>query len=253
MKIIDWIAILGALAWSPHLISLIKKLLTKPQVRIIASKRGEIGFSTLGPIFNLRLAFAVKYDDIVISDLKIRLIHESGEERIFEWQGMRQQLSTMTTPDGGIMPNEKEHTVLAIKLNQNAIEERAVQCQETAFLNNKFQYESKTIKRMSYLKEQGSFDYLKYLKSQEMSELFSYIRHSFSWKQGKYEAIIEIESPEKFTLVDNRYCFTLTSIDIEDLEKNKEQIERSFEPLKEDKSNKVVWNWRNPTISKLNK
>lgn len=250
MEIIDGVAILGALAWTPHLISLIKNIVTIPEVRIITGKRGEIGFSTFGPIFNLRLAFAVKYHDIVISDLKIRLIHESGEEKLFEWQGMRQQLSTMTTPDGGIMPNEKEHSVLAIKLNQHTIEERFIQCQETAFINGKFEYESKAIKKMTYLKEQDSFEYSEHLKSHEMSELYSYIKHSFSWKQGKYEAIIEIESPEKFNLIDNRYSFSLTSIDIEDLDKNKEQIERSYENLKEDESNKVVWNWRSPTLFK---
>ncbi|NQY06434.1 MAG: hypothetical protein HRT68_09710 [Flavobacteriaceae bacterium] len=86
-----------------------------------------------------------------------------------------------------------------------------------------------------------------------MSEMFSYIKHSFSWKQGQYEAIVEIESPEKFNLIDNRYSFSLTSIDIEDLDKNKEKIDKSYDPLNEDESNKVVWNWRNPTLFKLGK
>jgi hypothetical protein len=72
---------------------------------------------------------------------------------LFEWQGIRQQLLKMTAPDGSVMPYEKEHSVLAIKLNQKEIEERHIQCQETAFINGKFEYENKAIKRMIYLKD----------------------------------------------------------------------------------------------------
>ena len=104
---------------------------------------------------------------------------------------------------------------------------------------------------MTYLKDQNEFDHGKFLKSQEMVDLFGYIKRSFSWKAGNYEAIIEIDSPEEFNLIDNRYGFSLTPIDIEDLDKDKSQIEKSFEILKEDKSNEVIWYWRYPLLSKL--
>ena len=115
MKAIDWIAILGALAWAPHLIALIRDWITKSKVRVITQREVEIGFTTYGPIFNLRLAFSVENKDLVISDLRVRLTHESGEERLFEWQGMTQHMGRMTLPDASAMPIEKEQTVLAIK------------------------------------------------------------------------------------------------------------------------------------------
>ena len=257
MKILDWVAILGALAWTPHVISAIRKLFTKPEVRIIINRTAEMGFTTFGPIFNVRLAFSVKNHDIVVSDLKIRIIHESREEKIFEWRGIRQEVLKMTAPDGSEVPYEKEHSVLAIKLNQKEIEERLIQCQETAFINGKNAHESKVFKRMIYLKDQGELDPAKFLKSSEMVDLFSYIKHSFAWKSGTYEAVIELESPEKFNLVDNRYKFTLTPIDVEELEKNKAQIEISYgkkaETEGEGEEIKAAWNWRNPTLIKLNK
>lgn len=118
MTAIDWIAILGALAWTPHLIDMIKKWITKAKIRVITQKSAEIGFSTFGPIINIRLAFSVDHRDIVISDMKIRLKHESGEEKLFEWQGITQQVGKMTAPGAGVMPIEKENSVLAVKLNQ---------------------------------------------------------------------------------------------------------------------------------------
>ena len=251
MEFIDYIAILGALAWTPHLFSLIKKHFTKPEIRLITSKYGEIGFTSLGDIFNIRLAFSVKHHDIVISNLKIRLVHQSGEVKTFTWQGMRQELSTMTTPDGGVMPQEKAHSVLAIKLNQQNIEERSIQCQEVNFMTNKVDIDSNAIKKMNYLKEQNTFIHSQFLDSQEMTDLYNYIKQSFSWKVGKYTAHIDIESPEEFILQNNKIEFTLNSIDIEFLEKNKNQIRASFEELKEDKSNAVIWNWRNPQLNNI--
>jgi hypothetical protein len=126
LTLIDGIAILGALAWTPHLITLTKNYFTKPKVSIITSRSAELGFTTLGPILNLHLAFSVEHKDVVVSDIKIRLKHSSGEERIFEWQGIKQNVGRMTTPDAGSMPFEKEHSVLAIKLNQTQIEERFI-------------------------------------------------------------------------------------------------------------------------------
>ena len=257
MKLIDWIAIIGALAWTPHLISIIKKYITKPEVRIISNRSGELGFTTFGPIFNVRLAFSVKNHDIVVSGLKVRIIHENGEEKVFEWQGIKQQVLKMTAPDGSVMPYEKENSVLAIKLNQKEIEERSIQCRETAFINGKDEYETKAIKRMTYLKDQGEFEKEEFRKSQEMTDLYGYIKHSFSWKSGVYKAVIELESPESFDLVDNEYEFTLTPIDIEELDKNKSQIEIDYGRNTQGNGNQeklnAVWNWRNPILKKLNK
>jgi len=50
-------------------------------------------------------------------------------------------------------------------------------------------------------------------------------------------------------IIDNCYEFSLSSIDIVFLEKNKDQIQMFYEDLKEDKSNQVAWNWRNPSLA----
>lgn len=83
MNLIDTLAILGALAWTPHLFALIKNYVNKPEIRIITPRTVTVGFTSLGSIFNLHLAFAVKNKDIVITAIKIRLKHDHGEEKNF--------------------------------------------------------------------------------------------------------------------------------------------------------------------------
>ena len=255
MKIIDWVAILGALAWLPHLISMIKSYFTRPEVRIITQKTAEIGFTTYGPIFNMRVAFSVKNHDVVVSNFRIKVTHESGEEKLYEWQGLKQQVMKMHTNEGSI-PYEKENSVLAIKLNQKEVEERIIQCQEISFIAGKKDIEDKAIKRLSYDREQDGYDPLKFLKCQESMDVYNYIKHAFTWKAGKYKVVFELKSPEEFNLVGNEYEFTLMPIDIEELEKNKESIEQdytnSFVTDDNPARKPINWNWRYPSIHERN-
>jgi hypothetical protein len=253
LEFIDGIAILGALAWTPHLITLIKNYFTKPKVRIITSRSAEIGFTSLGPILNLHLAFSVEHKDVVVSDLKIRLKHSSGEERIFEWQGIKQSVGTMTTPDAGSMPFEKEHSVLAIKLNQAQIEERFIRFQDVAFITSKKKYLNDATKKIAYLKAESKYDANKFLREQEMTELYSFNKHAFPWKEGEYIASIEIESPEEFILADNVRNFTLSSVDIEELSKNKDMLEMDYKRMlvaQKEGDPEIAWQWRSAILIK---
>ena len=255
MKIIDLVAILGAMAWLPHLISFIKNYFTKPEVRIIAEKTPELGFTTAGPIFNVRVAFSVKNHDIVISNFKVKLKHESGEEKTFEWQGIKQQVLKMTTAQGSI-PYEKENSVLAIKINQKEIEEKTIQCRETSFIIGMKNIEDTAIKKLSFDKEQENYDPIIFLKSQESNDVYNYIKQAFSWKSGRYNVTFHLESPENFTLIGNEYEFNLIPIDIEELEKNKANIEQSYMNLflgeKHASFKEIFWKWRYPTLSSKN-
>lgn len=256
MKLIDGIAILGALAWAPHLISLVKHHLTKPKVGIITSRVVSIGFTTYGPILNVHLAFSVEHKDLVVSDLKIRLKHESGEEHIFEWQGIKQEIIKMTTPDAGSMPFEKEQSVLAIKLNQTQIEERFIRFQDVAFISAKRKYEDEAIKKIAYLKAESKYDAENFLREQEMTELYNFNKHAFSWKEGEYTVSIEVKSPEKFILSDNIRIFSLSVIDIEDLSKNKNVLEAEYRRMlvgKKEGEPKEAYNWCFPSLIKYNK
>jgi len=259
MKIIDFIAILGALAWLPHLIRILNEYFSIPEIRIITQRTAEIGFTTFGPILNIRLAFSIKNKEAVISAIKIKLQHASGEERILSWQGIIQRMGEMKNVEGFSIPFEKEQSVLAIKLSPKEIEERLIRFQEDEYHNNKEIYEAKAAKKLVYLQSKDkTFNVEEYLQTEEMKDLITFITHWFNWKQGEYKIIFEVHSPEKFKIIDNEYKFHLSPLDIEVLEKNKDLIELSFKEelntifIKDYKPKNLIWNWRNPIIKKIN-
>ena len=258
MTLFEIAAILGALAWLPHLIKLIKDLVTRPKIRIITQRTAEIGYTPFGPILNLRIAFSVRHRDIVISSIQIKLKHESGEERILSWQGIVQRLGQMGTPEVGLIPWEKEQTVLAIKLTEKEVEERLIRFQENDYHTNKEKYDNNVAKKLTYLTGKGEYNPDEFLQTEEMKDLVSFIKHWFNWKQGKYTITFEMQSPDAFDLADNVYEFSLNPLNIESLEANKELILLSFEDqlkigTEGYQPHKSNWNWVNPIVKKVSR
>lgn len=253
MKFFEWIALIGAFAWLPHLIIAMKDFFIRPQIRIITEKKAELGFTFFGSIINLRLAFAVKKKELVISGVKIQLTHQSGERRTFEWQGIVQNILQVKNPEYGEIPLEKESSVLAIKLNLKEIEERFIRFQEPKYHESKNTLDLKIHKKLIYLQESGQIDYESFLSSEEMTELVSFIKQSFNWRAGRYTARFEVESPDQFTLIDNQYSFELLPMDINTMEKNTSFIEKHYEQqfIKNNDSQEIIWRWIHPIFKKL--
>lgn len=255
MGFFEVVAILGALAWLPHVLKFLIGVFTRPKIRIIVERTPQIGYTSFGPILNLRIAFSVRRRNIVISSIKIRLKHESGEERILSWQGIVQTLGQMNAPVVGPIPWEKESSVLAIKLTEKEIEERLVRFQEDDYHTKKGNYESQVAKKTTYLKKNGEYDPDKILKSEEMKDLSTFINQWFNWKQGKYTLTFQMESPQKFDLENNVYEFSLNPLNIELLESNKDLIPLSYEDLFKRgvpgyQPQATNWNWVSPILKK---
>lgn len=251
INIFEIAALLGALAWLPHIVKLIKDYFIKAEIRIILPKYPEVGFSTFGNIFNTKIAFATKNKDIVISDIGIKIKHESGSEKYFSWQGITHRLAEFVK-DNTTLPMEKNQSVLAIKLNPREVEERFIRFQDNSFLESKDGMEIKLIKKISNLHKSKKMTEL--TSADEFLDFLNFINKSFSWIQGKYDLEFVIKSPEKFNIQDHKYNFELTPVDIDNLEKNKKNIEKFVELIGESISNPefkaedLSWNWCYPRI-----
>ncbi len=118
----------------------------------------------------------------------------------------------------------------------------------------KYARENKALENIAYSYSQDKYDPKELMKSQEVQELVKYIQQSFYWQVGTYEVTIQVESPEPFDIKGNKYKFSLTPLDIENLEKNKDFIERDYKniivPQSDEEFKKVEWKWKNPLLQK---
>ncbi len=254
MTVLDWVAIIGALAWLPHLLSILTKYISKPVVRMIPPKGVDIGFTSFGPIFNLHLAFSVKNKDIVLSNLKVQLQHEGGDTHEFHCEGIDQTLMTMKVPDGPALPYEKKHSIFAFKINVKDIEEKIIKFQSPSFRSSSNDLISAAAKQQSFLKNKDQYDPEAFLKSEAMHNIITHNQNSFLWRSGSYTVTITADSPERYTLLDNTYKFSLNEVDIIELERNKPLIEKDLYnilvPQPPEQFEEVTWQWRHPQLFK---
>lgn len=263
MTFIDLAAFVGALAWAPPIFSSIRTWLTRPAVRIITQPNPEIGYTTLGPILNLRLALTVKHQDIVITGVRIHLKHESGEEVSFSWRGIIQRLGQFNAPQVGTVPFEKEMNVLAMKVAQKDIEERFIRFQSLSFLEHKGELDAIAAKKLAWHKKNDTFNAEEFLRSSEMNDVYGHIKQSFNWKPGGYRLQIKIESPDPFDLTGEQYTFSLSPLQVQDLSSNLAHVEKSYgheviphvPETKEDEAKgerAIPWKWVYPEMLPAN-
>jgi len=157
-------------------------------------------------------------------------------------------MGTMKNDQIGVMPYEKELNVLAMKVSLKDVEERFIRFQNPEFLNKKSEIEAISLKKLAYLRQTNSFEGEGFLKSQEMVDLYSLTRQSFSWKPGTYYLDIFLESPDEFTILDDQYSFILTPLQVQQLAGNLNFIESYYanevippEESKEPKAINMSW------------
>jgi hypothetical protein len=252
----DLAAVVGALAWIPPIFVAVRGWLTKPQIRVITQPTPEVGFTSLGPILNLRVALTVTHKDIVITGIRLRVTHESGEQASFSWRGIVQRMGTMTYPQVGAVPFEKELNVLAMKVSQKDVEERFIRFQSLEFLEQKAALDAISLKKLSYLRQTLPFDSVAFLKCQEMADVYAHARQSFSWKPGSYRLQVLLESPDAFLVVDDEYAFNLSPLQVQNLSENLRYVEQFYanEVLprrSDDPAPQIPWNWVYPEMQKV--
>lgn len=223
--------VITAGAWLTSLYSLhlvLKEKRIQPEVYVMNGENIVIGFNVDGPLIYLNLAFSVKCNDLIVDGFKIMLEHEDGEMKTFKWKGMNQTFSATTTLDGGFMATGKESSVLALKLNQTDIVERFIRCQEPSFVFKKEKLVVELNKKIRLEREKSVFDLAGIIESKEILELKDCITQSFNWKKGKYIITVELKSPEKFKILNDRFYFSLSRAEVETLTSNKEEIIKSI-------------------------
>src|SRR6266704_1317610 len=100
MKASDLAAYIGAAAWLPIVLVWAYRIFVIPKVTIVSGEVPEIGFTTFGPIINIRMAISATRKPTIIDSLGFKLSHEDGSTRTFHWAGMTEDLSQIIDVSG---------------------------------------------------------------------------------------------------------------------------------------------------------
>lgn len=252
------IAYLGATAWLPQIATWFYVWFSKPKISVTPEKTISIGYTRFGPIFNLRLSLDVRKKDALVDFIGVQLTHQNGSKHLFEWAGMTEFFSEVRNERGESQQIQRDVVPIAIKLSTLSLAERFFKFRDSRFIEKSKPIINELDEHAQYLRKINPSFHDEFLSSKAFDNFLKFMREGFWWKAGKYSVIFIIRSPEKINYVRNEYEFELMQDDIDSLEKNLNEFRGDIEymikmsDIPDYQGKGAVWNWRNPTLEKIN-
>lgn len=251
-------AYIGATAWLPQIGTWFYKWLSTPLLTILPERSVEIGFTSFGPIFNLRLALSADRKDIVLDDFVVELVHQDGEKHTLRWVGMREDVAQTQDASGTQQGRiTKEQVPIALKISTVVLVEKFMRFQEPRFTASHDAVIQTLVEHFSFLKATDA-DYVNStLKSKEFHAVVDTRTKSFWWKPGRYEITLKPAAPRRLKVRGQRYSFTKTPSNIDRLGQNlptlKSEIENTIKSNNTDfEVPTLTWIWEYPSLTKIN-
>ncbi len=260
----DWIAYIGAAAWMPPIVFILYKLLALPKITFYPDRQVQIGYTTIGPIFNLTLALTVQRKDIILKKIGVKLSHQDGSKHNFGWARISETLSEIRNPldPTPIMSVEKSLPPIIVKISTGNFVQVFIQFQDLHFGSELAKASSGFQKHFHFIREKKTKltkeDIDDAIDCKEFEEIMDFQKSSFRWKKGRYELMFNIQSPNRYKMTKTKFVFNLTQHDADALRTNLDHIRTNYRQtlltnVEGYKYETIPWVWRNPVCSEATK
>lgn len=248
MSLIDIVAILGALAWVPQIISWFYNWYQKPDIKVFHDNTSEVGYIAFGNAFNIRLSFISRKKHALIDNIELILQDKDGATYNFKWIWYSETFYELQSP-GGNATMARQQNAIAINAFRDVLIEKFVGFQSVAFLEKRKQLLYQLSCFIENQKRGGDIDVDNIKRSTAYNDLLNLYQSSMIWKAGKYEATCKIHVTDTGQVISHKFKFSLSDNEIVSLKNN---INLACKILESDISNQqqptTKWYWVNPNI-----
>jgi len=258
MEPMGWVAIVGAAAWTPQIITWVYRALRKPELSLHLHSQSQVGYTTFGPIFNVTFALLSEKKDAVLKKISATLRHESGASHTFDWDGLSEEVSQIENIIGPTAFIKKTSLPLVVKVLHTGVSQLFVRFQHEQFKANTKKPFASALDQFNLLKTSGKLQTEKDIEGlvseKEFDEVIKLFNSEFIWRAGKYTVTFEFKSPNKFKYKKSEYAFELSQDDIDNLRKNIDNIKldlietAKIGTISDYKRKEIIWVWRFPEL-----
>ena len=254
MKPEEIAAYIGAAAWLPQIAVWLYRTVVKPKLRVVPDQLAEVGFTSFGPIFNVRMAFFAEHRDLIIDDIELIVRHQDGETRTFRWAGLGETFSEITDASGNKQIVSRDQSPIAIKVSTKMLFEKFVRFQEPRYHQADRAPIQTLLSHFNYVKQKAPETYVaEVLASKELFAVVEARQKWFQWKPGRYDVALKPKSPQKYKLADSSFAFELTQNDVDHLKRNLSILDAELRNvvssnLPDFKAPPIVWQWANVSM-----
>lgn len=254
MKPEEIVAYIGAAAWIPQIATWLYRKFIVPSIRIIPNQYAEVGFTSSGPIFNVRMAISVEQRDVILDGMEMLIRHEDGDSRTLRWAGLGETFSEITDAAGNKQVVSRDMPPIALKIGTMSLLEKFVRFQDQKYHEDDRPLVNALITHFNYLKQAKPDTYVAdTLASKELFSVLEARKKTFWWKAGRYDISISLSSPRKFKLANPDFHFELSVNDVDFLKKNLVGLDTEMtnlvsSNLPDFKIAPLNWNWANVNV-----
>lgn len=239
---LDWAAIIGAAAWIPQIAGAIARKLAVPKLRLVPSNAPEIGFTSLGPIFNLTCAISAERKDAIIERMTATVEHANGQKIEFTWTRLNELLSEIRGPESTAEVSKSQQAI-ALKVGTLVLAEKSIGFHDLAFQEQVRLTTAPAAERLAFLRESSSEAESTFLTTKEFADLVSLWERQFPWREGKYVACVRIHIVDVVAPTEVVLQFELSAHEVKRLRSNCEEIAQYQRDLVSGESSKRLYNW----------
>jgi hypothetical protein len=246
-------AYIGAAAWLPQIGSWIYARVVHPRVGMMPAASFELGYTTLGPVINLQIAFTCDSRDAILERVEMLLTHEHGERRVLGWSDLKDTFSQISDTQGNTQFVTREQPAIAMKLSTLIVTEKGVRFKDASFTSKVTPLANGLVRQVKFIKSESGGGVTEALKASELRDMSEAFRTSFWWKPGRYDVEFELRSPNKAKLRRATYSFTLTEYDVDSLKKNLDNAHESLRDVVTAEmtgtpTKQFTWHWCYPVL-----
>lgn len=126
-------AYIGAAAWLPQIALWAYRYFANASITIVPNRYAEVGFTSYGPIFNVRMALSVDRKDVIVDGFELTFQHADGETRTFRWSGLNETFSEIRDDAGNRQVVSRDQVPIALKIGTESLIEKFGRFQEPRY------------------------------------------------------------------------------------------------------------------------
>ena len=199
-----------------------------PKIIVVPDTTVSIGYTVLGPIFNLNVAVSSERKDAILDKIEVVVRHEDGAEHVFTWSQLQEEGFEMSNLEGERVDMRRRQPAIALMASRTGLVEKFVLFQESRFQEAKRPYFNSLLTHSNFLKSHVEKSADKVVGSEQFHSLIELYRQEFWWQAGNYSFKFRITSPKRVSLREREYCFNLQQHEVDGLISNVEDIKNQF-------------------------
>jgi len=225
----DIVAIVGAAAWAPQIIQWINEARKKPKLELIPAPTVVLGYTPAGPVIQLAASISSQNRDVIVTEMIVRVQHESREERLLKWSSVAETLASFNVPEIPGLSMNKTQNVLAVKAITETLTEKYLTFNDSHFQRQAQEKINVAREHFNYLSGQVKEPAQEIIRSKEFQQAVQFLTDSVFWREGTYVLEVQVSGKQLKGVHREAFQVTLTRREIEGLQANLQLIEEGLQ------------------------